>query len=62
MTLEKGSIIGKIIGEFQQEGYNVSFKLMRAVDFGIPQRRERVIIVGIRNDLPFTFAYPQPTV
>ncbi len=61
MTLEKGSIIGKIIGEFQHEGYNVSFKLMRAVDFGIPQRRERVIIVGIRKDLPFTFAYPQPT-
>lgn len=60
MTLEKGTIIQKIINEFQQEGYQVAFKLMKAVEFGIPQRRERVIIVGIRNDLPFTFAYPQP--
>ena len=33
---------------------------MRAVDFGIPQRRERVIIVGIRNDLSAKFEYPFP--
>ena len=53
MTLQRGSIINKIIGEFCECGYQVQFKLLKAVEFGIPQRRERVIIVGIRNDLVF---------
>jgi DNA (cytosine-5)-methyltransferase 1 len=31
--------------------YNVSFKVLKATDFGVPQRRERIYIVGIRRDL-----------
>lgn len=58
MTLQKGEIIKRIIGEFEEEGYNVTYKLVRAVDFGIPQRRERVIIVGIRKDIDYTYLYP----
>ncbi len=33
---------------------------MKAVEFGIPQRRERVFIVGVRSDLLGTFVYPEP--
>lgn len=40
-------------------GYNVEYKLIKAVEYGIPQKRERVIIVGIRNDLAYNFQYPQ---
>ena len=60
MTLQGGSIVNKIIGEFCQCGYRVQFRLLKAVEFGIPQRRERVIIIGIRNDLVFNYEYPTP--
>ena len=60
LTLQKGAIISKIVKEFENEGYNVHFKLMKAVEFGIPQRRERVFIVGIRKDLNDVFSYPSP--
>lgn len=61
MTLQKGAIITKILDEFRAMGYNVRYKLIKAVEYGIPQRRERVIIVGIRNDLDYTFEYPKVT-
>lgn len=59
MTLQKGTIIDKILDEFRNMGYNVEYKLIKAVEFGIPQKRERVIIVGIRNDIVCKFQYPQ---
>ena len=46
-----------IIKEFEDSGYNVSYKLLNAVNFGVPQKRERVIIVGIREDLGSTFDF-----
>lgn len=60
MTLQGGSIVNKIINEFCQCGYRVEFRLLKAVEYGIPQRRERVIIVGIRNDFVFNYEYPTP--
>ena len=41
--------------------YNVIFQLMNAADFGVPQHRHRVLIVGIRSDLDFDFSFPQQT-
>lgn len=61
ITLQGGSIVNKIISEFASCGYRVQFKLMKAVEFGIPQRRERVIIIGIRNDIVFNYEYPKAT-
>lgn len=46
-----------IIKEFEESGYNVSYKLLNAVNFGVPQKRERVIIVGIRKDLGKAFDF-----
>lgn len=46
-----------IIKEFEDSGYNVSYALLNAVNFGVPQKRERVIIVGIRKDIGFTFDF-----
>lgn len=60
ITLEGGRIANKIIGEFCKCGYRVQFRLLKAVEFGIPQRRERVIIVGFRNDIVFNYEYPTP--
>lgn len=61
ITLQKGAIIKKIISEFNNVGYNVEFKLLKAVDYGIPQKRERVFIIGIRNDIAYNYEFPTPT-
>jgi len=61
LTLQGGAIIQKIVSEFSSVGYNVSYRLVKAVEYGIPQRRERVIIVGIRQDINATFNFPIPT-
>ena len=45
---------------FSEAGYKVSWKVLNGVDYEVPQRRERVIIVGIRSDLPFEYAFPAP--
>ena len=60
LTLQKGSIIKKIVDEFQSVGYSVKYQLVKAVEFGIPQKRERVIIVGVRDDICCDFSYPSP--
>lgn len=41
--------------------YNVSYKLINAANFGVPQLRERVFIVGIRSDLNRKWSFPEPT-
>ncbi len=41
--------------------YQVVFRRVNAADYGVPQRRERVIIVGFRNDVPAKWSFPEPT-
>lgn len=51
LTMGNGQIINAIIADFAECGYDVYFKLVNAKNFGVPQDRERVIIVGFRKDL-----------
>jgi DNA (cytosine-5)-methyltransferase 1 len=48
-------------GKFDSIKYNVIFRLVDAANYGIPQRRERVFIVGIREDLNIEWAFPRET-
>lgn len=41
--------------------YDVKFKLINAADYGVPQTRERVVIVGIRSDLGLPWSFPIET-
>lgn len=41
--------------------YNVTFRLVDAADYGVPQHRNRVIIVGFRNDVDARWSFPEPT-
>jgi DNA (cytosine-5)-methyltransferase 1 len=41
--------------------YNVLFRLLNAADYGVPQRRERVFLVGFRSDLGIEWSFPEPT-
>ena len=60
LTMGNGQIIEAIIEDFSQCGYNVFYKLVNAKNFGVPQDRERIIIVGFRKDLNITdFSLPE---
>lgn len=61
MTLGKGEVLNQIIEDFSSAGYKVQFKLLNARNYGVPQLRERVIIVGVRKDIDFNYKYPSPT-
>ena len=61
LTLGKGAVIRAIINDFTEAGYTVVYKLLNAADYGVPQLRQRIIIVGIRNDLNLNFSFPEPT-
>lgn len=61
MSLDNGRAFQMIINDFSALNYNVQYRLLNAADFGVPQTRERVIIVGVRNDIDFHFHYPEPT-
>ena len=51
----RNSILNHISGL----GYSVHIKLLNASDYGVPQLRPRVVIVGIRNDIDDSFEYPK---
>ena len=53
----------KIKADFSKimPAYAIQHKVLTAADFGVPQLRERVIIVGVRKDLKAQFKYPDPT-
>lgn len=61
LSLDKGAVFSMILKDFFEAGYNVTYKVLNSANFGVPQKRERVIIIGIRKDIPFTFEFPQET-
>lgn len=46
---------------FQELGYRVKMKLLNSANYGVPQKRERVIFIGVRNDIKKEIQYPQET-
>jgi len=54
LTLGEGSIMEAIIEDFSLRGYNVFPTLINAADYGVPQDRWRVIMVGIKKDMGIT--------
>ena len=63
LSANGGRAIQQIISDFEaiEPGYTLSIKLYNFADYGVPQFRERVLIVGIRNDTGFDFQHPNPT-
>lgn len=49
------------LNTLREADYCVRFSVMNAADYGVPQDRIRVIIVGIRRDIPIEFEFPKPT-
>ena len=59
LSMDKGRLFQRIQTGFEELGYSLKHKVVNAVDFGVPQQRERVILVGFRGDNHFE--YPNPT-
>lgn len=59
LSMDKGTLFEHVRKEFEDIGYSLQYKILNAVDYGVPQLRERVILVGFLGDNPFQ--YPEPT-
>jgi DNA (cytosine-5)-methyltransferase 1 len=57
-SMSNGRILGSIIKEFENLGYAVSYQIMLASDYGVPQNRRRLILVGSRAGQIFDFPLP----
>lgn len=61
LSANKGEAFPLIIEEFKKSGYCLNYKLVNSANYGVPQKRERIIIVGIRKDLKKQFKFkPEP--
>jgi DNA (cytosine-5)-methyltransferase 1 len=58
--LEEGKYFRLAKAKFEALGYRVYHSLLNAADYGVPQLRERLIMVGIRADLKGEFHFPEP--
>ena len=48
LSMEKGAVIEMIVKDFEKIGYKVDYRLLTASDYGVPQHRQRVFIIGNR--------------
>ena len=58
ISVKRGEVFKKIIGDFESAGYKVSWEILNASQFGIPQKRERVFMVGVKNTKNLSFCFP----
>ena len=55
ISMKQGKVLDMILNDFRKIGYTVDYQLLNAADYGIPQSRERVIIIGNRIGVPNIF-------
>jgi len=61
LSANKGEAFPLIIKEFEKAGYRIKHKILNAVHYGVPQKRERVFIIGFRNKKAYErFDFPLP--
>jgi DNA (cytosine-5)-methyltransferase 1 len=56
---DQGKTLKIIVQALQDLGYHVQYSVLNALDYGLPQKRERVVIVGHREPIMFTFPNPE---
>jgi DNA (cytosine-5)-methyltransferase 1 len=57
----KESVVEVILQKFAEIGYQVKYKVLNAANYGVPQKRERIIFIGLRQDLTAPIIFPQET-
>lgn len=58
LTLDQGAYLQNVMNILKEAGYDAQYKLINMADYGVPEIRERVIIIGNRIGLPVTFPKP----
>ncbi len=58
ISMGKGVFKDSILEDFEKLGYNVTYKVLLASDFGVPQNRKRAFFVGLKNGNKFEFPEP----
>lgn len=56
---DQGKTLKVIVQSLKDLGYHVQYSVLNALDYGLPQKRERVVIVGHREPIMFTFPNPE---
>lgn len=59
-TDKNENFIDVIVQEFKNLGYDIKFQVFKTHEYGIPQKRERLIIIGARSELQNPLIFPQP--
>lgn len=62
LSHDNGRTLATIVSVFEDLGYTIGNRkqILNACYYGVGQKRERIVIVGIRNDIDTTFSYPKP--
>lgn len=55
LSAQKGKIFKDIKNEMKKVGYNLDYEILNAADFGVLQNRKRVILIGWREDIDFSY-------
>jgi len=58
LSMEKGKVLEQIISAFSDAGYRVCHQVVNAADYGVPQMRMRLLILGVREDLENVPIFP----
>lgn len=61
LSHDKGRTFATILHVFQELGYQVEYKVLNAAYFGVGQKRQRLIVIGVRNDLKDKIQFEYPT-
>ena len=61
LTVDSGDVLSEIAHSIEEIGYTLKHYVLNSSHFGVPQRRERVYFVALRNDSQLKHSNPQPT-
>lgn len=60
VSMDHGQALNTMIKVFEDLGYHVVYRILNAWGYGVAEKRQRMVMIGVRNDLSVIFHYPKP--